>query len=265
VLFSLTAQTNAQKGLEGTLMTTIDLSIVIITLNEEHHLPRLLADLNLQTWQNFEIIHVDSASTDNTVPLSQHHAKNFKHYRIVQMEKRGVSLGRNTGAAQAKGRRILFLDADTRLPPNFLAESMWELEYRSLDIGIVLMSSYRLPAKQVIGYELMNLGITLSRRFFPTAVGACLFSTPQTHETIGGFDEKLKLCEDCNYVLKAQKTGRFSGQIIKPRFMFNPRRLNQDGILRTGWTYLKANLLRFFKGELYKNEVPYEFGHYSNT
>lgn len=47
--------------------------------------------------------------------------------------------------------------------------------------------------------------------------------------------------------------------------MFNPRRLNQDGILRTGWTYLKANLLRFFKGELYKNEVPYEFGHYSNT
>ena len=39
------------------------LSIVIITLNEEARLPRLLDNLAAQTWTDFEIIHVDSQVT----------------------------------------------------------------------------------------------------------------------------------------------------------------------------------------------------------
>ncbi|MEF1229232.1 glycosyl transferase, partial [Vibrio fortis] len=45
-------------------------------------------------------------------------------------------------------------------------------------------------------------------------------------------------------------------------FGFDPRRLDQDGVVETGMTYLKANVRRFFKGEMRNNEMNYQFGHY---
>ena len=47
------------------------ISIVIITLNEEKRIGRLLEDLTKQTHQNFEVIVVDSNSEDSTREVAQ--------------------------------------------------------------------------------------------------------------------------------------------------------------------------------------------------
>jgi len=245
-------------------MTNPDLSIVIITLNEARRLPQLLADLNSQSFRNFEILHVDSNSDDETVVLSRAASAVFDHYRIIEMKRRGVSLGRNTGAAAALGKRLLFLDADTRLPPTFLAEAIEDLDKREISAGIVCMSGEGLALRYRIGFGLFNLGIRLTSYLSPTAVGACMFSTPQVHRMIGGFDEGLSLCEDCNYALKARRAGAVT-KVIHPKFRFDPRRLEQDGLLATGSVYLRANLRRFMRGELHNQEIPYQFGHYDEA
>lgn len=238
------------------------LSIVVITLNEEKTLPRLLEDLKRQSWKNFEIIHVDSRSEDETIDVSRAASEQFAEYKIVEMKQRGVSLGRNVGAAAARGERILFLDADTRLHPDFLCNSLAELEKRELAVAGVCMDGKGVPLITRLGYELFNFGIRASTYFFPTAVGACIFSTPEMHRTIGGFDEDLTLCEDCNYVLKAKTANPDGYGILKETFGFDPRRLQQDGLLPTGFIYLRANIRRFLFGELYRNEISYPFGHY---
>ncbi|MTI16475.1 glycosyltransferase [Rhodobacteraceae bacterium RKSG542] len=238
------------------------LSIVIITLNEEVRLPRLLSDLECQTWKDFEIIHVDSNSTDSTIDVSADWQRKFANYSIIEMDKRGVSLGRNTGASYAQGQHILFLDADVRLHPNFLWNAICELYNKELDVAAVCMSGEGLPLKHRLGYSAFNLGIQLTSGFYPTAVGACIFSTPEAHNLIGGFDERLQLCEDCNYALKAKREKSLRFGLLRTKFSFDPRRLNQDGTLKTGLTYLRANVHRFFKGELYQGEIRYEFGHY---
>ena len=46
-------------------------SIVIITLNEERNIANLLDDLCRQSHKDFEVIVVDSASTDTTVETAQ--------------------------------------------------------------------------------------------------------------------------------------------------------------------------------------------------
>lgn len=239
-----------------------NLSIVIITLNEAQRLPRLLRDLKLQTWRDFEIIHVDSRSDDQTLQISQDWRDCFEYYDIIRMPQRGVSLGRNTGARHASCERLLFLDADTRLVPDFLERAMQELQQRDLEVGIVCMDSIGLPLHHKVGFSVFNFGIRVTSRFFPTAIGACLFSEREIHDEIGGFDERLSLCEDCNYVLKASKAPLSTLGVLRARFSFDPRRLDQDGTLKTGFTYLRANLHRFFHGELLKDEIPYEFGHY---
>lgn len=243
-------------------MARSGLSIVIITLDEECCLPRLLGDLAAQSYGDYEIIHVDSRSEDATVEISKDHAGRFPRYRIIEMTERGVSLARNTGAAAAVGERILFLDADTRLSPTFIEDSLRELDADEAEIGIVLMSAEGLRWPYKLGFAFFNLGICMTRPVFPTAIGACLFSTPRLHVAIGGFDVAIGLCEDCDYVLRASHCPAVTLAILKPRFQFDPRRLRQDGFAATGLIYLRANLRRFFRGELRNQEIPYRFGHY---
>lgn len=235
-------------------------SIVVITLNEEKRISRLMEELSVQTHQEFEVIVVDSNSEDNTREVAQAYENALPKLTVHHMKNRGVSLGRNTGASLAQYNRILFLDADVSLPRNFLAKALYELEEKKLEVAGVYMSSKGLPLVHKFGYGLFNAGLFTTQFFFPTAIGACIFSTKRAHDEIGGFDEGIVLCEDCHYVKRASKTWRF--RFLNMTFGFDPRRLDQDGVVKTGSTYLKANVRRFFKGEMRNNEMNYKFGHY---
>ncbi|MCF7502474.1 MULTISPECIES: glycosyltransferase [Vibrio] len=235
-------------------------SIIVITLNEEKRIGRLMEELSVQTHQEFEVIVVDSNSEDNTREVAQAYESALPNLTVHHMETRGVSLGRNTGASLAQYNRILFLDADVSLPRNFLAKALYELDEKKLEVAGVYMSSKGLPLVHKFGYGLFNAGLFATQFFFPTAIGACIFSTKRAHDEIGGFDEEIVLCEDCDYVKRASKTWRF--RFLNMTFGFDPRRLDQDGVVKTGSTYLKANVRRFFKGEMRNNEMNYKFGHY---
>lgn len=236
------------------------LSIVIITLNEEKRIARLLSDLSCQTYQNFEVIVVDSNSDDRTCEVAEKYRPALPELTVHTMETRGVSLGRNTGAKLAKHERLLFLDADVRLDKDFIEKAMTKLEEEMLEVAGIYMGSRKLAPAYKAGYGLFNAGLFTTQFFFPTAVGACIFSTKRAHEEIGGFDESIVLCEDCNYVKKAAKTWRF--RFLPLSFQFDPRRLEQDGFFKMGFTYFKANVRRFFFGEMRNNEMEYKFGHY---
>lgn len=104
-----------------------NLSVVIITLNEEASIGNILSDLAKQTWNKFEVIIVDSNSSDATVATAKEFTSTFKEFTVIEMKNRGVSLGRNTGAEHAKYERLLFLDADVRLASTFLEEAAFYL------------------------------------------------------------------------------------------------------------------------------------------
>ena len=238
------------------------LSIVVITLNEEKRIGRLMEDLSKQTHREFEVILVDSNSDDATCVVAQAYKERLPELTVHKMDTRGVSLGRNTGAEFAKYERILFLDADVSLPSNFLTNAITQLEEKKLEVAGVYMGAQDLPLVHRLGYGLFNLGLFVTQFIFPTAVGACIFSTKRVHKEIGGFDEQITLCEDCDYVNKASKTWRF--RFLNLTFGFDPRRLDQDGVFKMGITYLKANIRRFFFGEMRNNEMEYKFGHYKD-
>ena len=241
------------------------LSVVVITLNEEENLPHLLEDLERQTAKNFEVIVVDSASTDNTVAIARSFKDRLPELNVIEMKRRGTSLGRNTGANAAQYERILFLDSDSRLSEDFLENSMSELEARGIDVGGVYMKSPGAPRFIALGVSLFNLGFTVMQKIFPVAVGGCIFSTRKVHNLLGGFNESITLCEDCDYVLRTSHQKGLKFAMLKQYFYFNPRRLEQEGFFSTGWTYIRANLRRLFIGELYGNPYNYQFGHYKQT
>lgn len=94
----------------------IDVSIVIPARNEGENIGQCLQAVNKQeTPYTFEIIVIDSGSTDNTVDI----VNKYPLVRLVQIEPGEFGHGktRNLGADMAKGRYIVFLNADA-LPLN---------------------------------------------------------------------------------------------------------------------------------------------------
>ncbi|MDP2570768.1 glycosyltransferase [Vibrio penaeicida] len=237
------------------------ISVIVITLNEEKRISNLLKDLSAQTYRNFEVVVVDSNSDDATLEIAETFKDSLPALKTHNMGERGVSLGRNTGASLATHNRLLFLDADVRLRPSFLQNAMEKLEETKLEVAGVYMGSKGLPMAHKAGYALFNAGLFSTQFFFPTAVGACIFSTKRAHGDLKGFDEEITLCEDCDYVKRASQTWRF--RFLPMTFEFDPRRLDQDGFAATGWLYLKANVRRFFFGEMRNQEMEYKFGHYT--
>lgn len=239
------------------------LSIIIITLNEEKTIGRLLQSLSKQTYKDFEIIIVDSKSEDKTKEVSLENSKNFKEFKFHTMKKRGASLGRNTGVNLAKYETLLFLDSDVILRNTFIENLMQYSRKKNIFVGSFYIKLMRFNLVQKIGYSLINFGFFITQYFYPTAVGACIFSNKQIHNNIGGFNEEIHLCEDCDYVHKASKKTKF--RMFPYSFYFDNRRLNLEGNFQTLFKYLKANFQRFiFKKEFKKKfcSIEYNFGHY---
>lgn len=83
------------------------LSICVITLNEEHDLPRLLKSVEGMA---DEIVIVDSGSTDRTVPIAE-----AAGARVLARAWTDYAEQKNFAASRANHDWILFLDADEEL------------------------------------------------------------------------------------------------------------------------------------------------------
>lgn len=83
-------------------------SIVIRTFNEEKHLGNLLRALKQQDYQDYEIIVVDSGSTDRTLEIAKESANS-----VLQIESRDFTFGYslNLGCRQSQGKYIVFISA----------------------------------------------------------------------------------------------------------------------------------------------------------
>lgn len=88
------------------------LSIVMPVLNEAGHLDATLRALAPLQQRGVEVIVVDGGSDDDTVEVAK------RQGILVCVSPRGRARQMNTGAALARGDMLLFLHADTQLPPD---------------------------------------------------------------------------------------------------------------------------------------------------
>jgi len=127
----------------------LELTVVLPARNEEFNLPGCLESLLRQTEPGFalglewEVIIVDDASTDRTREIAEAAASEHPPTEMgagvtvieappLDTGPRGGFTGKNNacwaGAQRARGRRILFTDADTVYEPGTLSRSLREAE-----------------------------------------------------------------------------------------------------------------------------------------
>ena len=96
-------------------------SIIITTKNEEKNIGRCLKSIKKQACPNIEIIVVDNNSIDKTKQITKKYTKNVFNKGPER------SAQRNFGAQKAKGKYLLFLDADMTLSPQLIKKAVHKL------------------------------------------------------------------------------------------------------------------------------------------
>ena len=227
-------------------------SIVIITLNEEKYLPKLLTSLKNQSLPPAEIIVADAFSADRTRAIAA-------EFGAKVVDGGLPSKGRNMGAAAAGQELLLFLDADVVLPPKFLEETLAEIRQRNLDIA----SCYTQPITQVkldkFLHDLVNYYLRYTAPINTRMPGYCIFVKKWIHQAISGFDETMILCEDHDYLSRAKKFGKFAF-LRSYKVPVSVRRLRKEGLPKLALKYLATELHLIFLGKITKPFFAYEFG-----
>ncbi|MEM3400346.1 MAG: glycosyltransferase [Candidatus Micrarchaeia archaeon] len=94
----------------------MDASVIVPTFNEEKMIMKCLLSIRRQeTALEYEVLVSDSNSTDKTLAIAEKYAD-----KVIKLKERGIYLGRNEGVKHARGKVLIFIDADTTIPPNYL-------------------------------------------------------------------------------------------------------------------------------------------------
>jgi glycosyltransferase involved in cell wall biosynthesis len=171
--------------------TLPEYSIVVPAFNEELYLPQTLGSLRsamATVAMPGEIIVVDNNSTDRTSEVARSWGATVAFEAINQ-----ISRARNTGARHARGRYLIFVDADTRVYPGLLQLALDRLEGRACAGGGATVTPDR-----PLG-PFYRLAIDAWNRFsikFKIAAGCFIFCLREGFEAVGGFSQKVYVGEE---------------------------------------------------------------------
>ena len=210
---------SGEGGAAGTI------SVVIPALNEEALLGGLLSDLAAQSRQPDEVLVVDAGSDDATVAV----AERFPFVEVLHSTP-PVAVGRNAGGRRASGDVIVFLDADARLPEDFLERFVGEFLRRGYDLACPLYYPHDSTRAVEIFHDIFNLITQAVQNLSPSGAGTCIAVRGEVFRDSAGFDPAFKF-DDIELVRRLAR-GRSFG-IIGERVLVSDRRYREQGFART--------------------------------
>jgi GT2 family glycosyltransferase len=108
---------------------------VIPNWNGERFLKVCLSSLREQSFEDFETVLVDNASSDGSLQLVE---RDFPEVRVISMrENRGFSAAVNAGIEASEGKYVALLNNDTEVDPSWL-ESLVRAAERHPEAGLFL-------------------------------------------------------------------------------------------------------------------------------
>lgn len=178
-----------------------EFSVVVPTLDEEDRVAGALASARRALGSEAELLVVDGGSRDATRPRAARRAR-----VLAAGPGRGAQL--DAGARASRGRVVVFLHADSRLPPD-AADAI----RGALDRPDAVAGCFRFaldpPAPPLSRWALLEAAVSLRTRLLRTATGdQTIFASREAYLAAGGAPH-WKLFEDVELVRRLRDVGRF--------------------------------------------------------
>jgi glycosyltransferase involved in cell wall biosynthesis len=215
----------------------MEFSVIVPALNEEFYIEACMKSISRQTLprNSYEIIVSDGGSNDRTVEIAKKYAD-----RVVVSKKRGIWWGRNQGVKFARGKYLVFIDADTRIKEDYL-----ETVQRYLENGVVGLST---------AFEIEGIGLKTkileyivccylwlnSEIYNANLIGINLCVPRDKFTNVGGFRDYA--LEDAAFGRELRKEGQ-TCFLIQRKVVTSARRLEAYGVVGLCRYYVELGLI----------------------
>lgn len=187
-----------------------DVSIVVPCFNEACFIRQAIKALLRQDYSGeFEIIVADNGSTDGTQTIVEKEQSADSRINLVDAsDHKGAAHARNIGVEHARGKYVLFADADDETPPGWLTAMLKALEFSDL-VGCGFDTETLNESWQSESWQNGQNGDLnhFHPPFLPWSGAGSIGVKRDTHQAVGGFDERLIVLEDADYCWRIQLTG----------------------------------------------------------
>ena len=212
-------------------------SVIIPTYNRPELLEKAIFSVLSQTFQDFELLIVDDASTENCRDI----VNGFKDDRIKYIRNehnKGIAAVRNIGVKNSSGEYIAFLDDDDEWLPHKLEKQVELLDQSNAQLGAVYTGTFSYDGasekilretkprfrgeilKELLLYNFIVTSSTLFKR-------SCF-------EKVGYYDENLSFAEDYDMWIRIAKVFEFDyvGEpLIRYRIHQNKLTKNYEAVI----------------------------------
>lgn len=226
------------------------ISVIIPVFNEAKNIEALLGYLNQNSTQKLisEIIVVDGGSTDGSQKIVSEFS--VKHPIVKGLDsQKGRAKQMNFGAAQANGRILYFLHADSFPPKNF-DQSIIEAIREGATSGCFKM-------KFDSSHWWLQLAGWFTQFNWKVSRGGdqSLFVEKNIFEHLKGYNEDFIIYEDNELIYRLYKQGMF--KVIQRSLTTSARRFESNGIWSLQFHFMVIHLRKFFGAPPKKLEAYY--------
>lgn len=207
------------------------LSFVVPAYNEERYLPATLAAIHASARElgiDYEIVVADDGSTDATARIAREAGA-----RVVAVQHRQIAKTRNSGAREARGERLVFVDADTHVNAPLLEAAIAALDGGAVGGGARPDFAAEAPRW---AHRLIHAVVGFMA-FFRWAAGCFIFARRDAFEAAGGFDERHFAGEEIMLSMAMKRQGEFV--ILRETLVTSPRKLMARGPWETAWLVVR--------------------------
>lgn len=209
-------------------------TIQLCTYNRAPLLERVLDACFEQTVpdDSYEVVLVDDGSSDDTPAVVERaRERALCAFTAIRQPNSGLAKGRNAGIAQARGERIVFIDDDVLVLPNFIEQHLRSHDRHPL--AIVRGGAIEVESFDDLPPPVWSIRNYSGNYFWTTNVSAPLASI----RAAGGFDESFSEYgwEDIELGLRLRAAGTkavFNPKALAYHYKPPPRSANVETMIR---------------------------------
>lgn len=178
-------------------------SFIIPAKNEEVMLPATIDSIHksVNNRITYEIIVIDNNSTDETASIARE-----KGARVIKQNNGTIGSLRNTGAGQARGKYLVFIDADVSITPDWFQPFLDTI--KSMQDNPYMITGSRCLTAEAAGWIANSWFRQAPAVRQATHVGSGHMITSKVlFKDLGGFDERLQSAEDFDFCSRAKQSG----------------------------------------------------------
>jgi len=229
-------------------MSQLLISVVIPAYNEEKAITDCLKSVINQSFprQKYEVLVINNNSTDKTKEIAQKFP-----VKVVDESKKGYVWAISRGAQEAKGKIIVYTDADSKVGKD------WLEQYAQVftDPQVLIAGGGAIFEPKFLFIRIIEPLLNLTGRVFKIYNGFNFAVRKKTYHQVGGFNPKINFNTDTDLFMRIKKIGK---SVYLPNNKVITSSRHYQGI--KGIFYPLKGILNILNLSLFGKTIFYEFG-----